>query len=55
MRIGILIQNWRRIQDIGIRDTAKMIGISHSTLSRVERGENTDSATLTKILKWILE
>ena len=54
MRIGV-IENWRRIQGIGIRDTAKMIGVSPSTLSRVENGEKCDSETLSKILFWLLE
>lgn len=53
MRIGNLINSWRRIQDIGIRDAAKMIGMSASTLSRIENGENFDAQTMAKILTWL--
>jgi len=55
VRLGILINRWRRVEDIGIQDVAKRIGISASTLSRIENGEATDSKTLTKVLAWILE
>lgn len=37
----------------GIRETAKMIGISPATLSRVERGHLPDLMTFKKICKWL--
>lgn len=37
----------------GVRDVAKEIGISHSTLSRVERGFLPDLVTFGKICKWL--
>jgi len=55
MRIGLLINNWRRIQGIAIRDAARMIGVSASTLSRIERGEDVDGASFRKIMIWIFE
>ena len=37
----------------GVRDVAREIGISHSTLSRVERGYLPDLETFSKICKWL--
>ncbi|MCC7169904.1 MAG: helix-turn-helix transcriptional regulator [Planctomycetes bacterium] len=37
----------------GIREVAKEIGISHATLSRVERGFLPDLETFGKICKWL--
>jgi transcriptional regulator with XRE-family HTH domain len=37
----------------GVRETAREIGISHSTLSRVERGYLPDLETFSKICKWL--
>jgi transcriptional regulator with XRE-family HTH domain len=37
----------------GIRETAKLIGISPATLSRVEKGNVTDLETFRKICNWL--
>ena len=37
----------------GIRETAKTIGISHGTLSRLERGHLPDLETFAKVCKWL--
>jgi len=37
----------------GVRETAREIGISHATLSRVERGYLPDLETFSKICKWL--
>jgi len=37
----------------GVRETAKEIGISSATLSRVERGHHPDLETFKKICKWL--
>jgi transcriptional regulator with XRE-family HTH domain len=55
MRIGELIRLWRVENRYGIREAAKLIGVSSATLSRVERGEGMDAQTLAKLLNWILE
>lgn len=39
---------------MNVRDAAKVIGTSHATLSRIERGFNTDAATLIRVLDWLL-
>jgi transcriptional regulator with XRE-family HTH domain len=54
MRLGQLILNWRIMERWSLRDAAKEIGVSYTTLSRVERGEAMDGVTLAAILKWIV-
>lgn len=39
--------------DRGIREVAREIGISHATLSRVERGHLPDLENYQKICKWL--
>jgi transcriptional regulator with XRE-family HTH domain len=38
---------------VGIRETAKSIGVSPATLSRVERGHMPDLDTFGKICRWL--
>ena len=53
MRLGEVIRKWRRSSDLTIADAARQIGLTVPTLSRVERGEAMDAATLAKILIWL--
>ena len=53
MRLGKVIKGWRERQKLGIRAVALDIGISHGTLSRVERDEHVDGKTLVKLLFWL--
>lgn len=55
MMVGTMIRCWRRIEDIGIRDAARQIGVSHGTLSRIERGDQMDAYTMMKLLRWLFE
>jgi transcriptional regulator with XRE-family HTH domain len=54
MRLGQVIKKWRVMSELGIREVAKAIGTSPATLSRLERGEDTNGETLAQILKWLL-
>ena len=54
MRLGLMIVDFRNVECMGVREAAKQIGISAATLSRIERGENCDGATLIKVLAWVL-
>lgn len=54
MRLGKVIRYWRKMSDIGIREAASQIGISHGTLSRIERGEAMEGETLAKVLGWLM-
>lgn len=53
MRIGKLILAYRLLENLGIREVAKEIGVSHGTLSRIERGETVDHATFIKLFNWL--
>lgn len=53
MNIGTVLRRWRRGEDLGVREAAKRLGISHGTLSRIERGEKMDADTLLKIFCWL--
>jgi transcriptional regulator with XRE-family HTH domain len=55
MRLGKVIRYWRKMSDIGIREAAQQIGISHGTLSRIERGEAMEGETLAKVLGWLMQ
>lgn len=54
MRLGTVIRKWRNMSELGIRAVAKDMGVSHGTLSRVERDEPMDAVTLIKVFRWLL-
>ncbi len=55
MRLGPVIAGYRWANRIDLRDLAKEIGTSPSTLSRFENCKSSgDGETLAKILKWLL-
>jgi len=54
-QLGEVINCWRAVRHIGIHEAAKVIGVSHATLSRVERGEPADGKTVVKILFWLMD
>ena len=53
MNLGRVLAGYRNAVPLSVRDLAAQIGISHSTLSRIERGMPCDSGTLSKILLWL--
>lgn len=53
MKLGEVIRRWRKTSDLGIREVALDIGVSHGTLSRIERGEEMTGDTLAKVLTWL--
>lgn len=54
MRLGPVLADWRFARRIGVREAAKMMGVTQSTLNRIERGYPCDSVTLAKILAWLM-
>lgn len=54
MQVGEVIKKWRVMSERGIRDVAKEIGTSPATLSRLERGEDTNSQTLARVIVWLV-
>jgi transcriptional regulator with XRE-family HTH domain len=55
MKIGEVMRSWRQKRDLGVREAAQMIGVSHGTISRIERGEQIDATTMIKLLRWLFE
>ncbi len=53
MRIGIILRKWRLINEITTRTLALELGISASTLNRIENGMVIDGPTLMKIFNWL--
>ncbi len=55
MRLGEAIKSYRatRVPSMGIRAAAKEIGISPTTLSKVERGHMPDQKALQSIWGWL--
>ena len=54
MRIGDVLRKWRKMSDFTLKDAAKEIGVTLSTLARIESGEMMDGETLAKILTWLI-
>jgi transcriptional regulator with XRE-family HTH domain len=54
MKLGLALSGYRDSRSLTVRALAKQIGVSHATLSRVERGYACDSGTLAKIMVWLL-
>ena len=48
----IVLENRRRRQ-ISLREAARELGVSFSTISRVERGEDFNSRILPDLLRWL--
>jgi transcriptional regulator with XRE-family HTH domain len=53
--LGRVVRSWREKEGITIREAAKIIGFSYSTLSRIENGLTVDGRNLTKLLLWLLQ
>lgn len=53
--LGLCLRLYRQRKDLSVRQVAPGIGISHATLSRIERGYPTDQATFLKILNWLVQ
>lgn len=52
--LGEVLRAWRIRHGIGIREAARIMGISAATLSRVENNAHYDAITLVKIWDWLL-
>lgn len=48
--LGNLLKTWRLKHDLTLRDLANEIGISHTTLMRIEEGRNCDATTFYEIM-----
>lgn len=52
--VGRLLRLYRSVNEIGCLELARDLGISHATLSRVERGHAMDLDTWLKVQSWLL-
>lgn len=53
MRVAELITNWRFIKKYSLRDAAEEMGLSASSLLRIEKGKVPDGETLIKLINWL--
>lgn len=53
--LGRVLKLWRNVRDLTTRDFAIELGISHSTLSRIENGKPMELTTWLKIQNWLLK
>ena len=54
MNLAAVIAGWRWAKRMTLRDASLVIGISHSTMSRLERGQALDGHSLRAVLCWLL-
>jgi len=55
MRLGEILRKWRIVEERPVRDLAAEIGISASTLYRIEHGEAMDAVTFLTLLAWLTQ
>ena len=54
LRVGRVLQVYRTVHEISLRNLGKQMGVSASTLCRIERGDGVaDWPTMWKILTWL--
>ncbi len=51
--LGETLKARREHLSLGLREAAKLAGVSHATLSRVERGEDPDIPNFAKLCQWL--
>lgn len=52
---GVALMIFRHNKRIGLRELAKILGISISTLSRIERGRNCLAADFLTYVQWMIQ
>jgi transcriptional regulator with XRE-family HTH domain len=53
-RLGTMLALYRTSRDISLRDMARESGLSHATLSRIERGYALDALTMIDVWVYLL-
>lgn len=54
MRLGPVIRRWRKMEERDLREVAEEIGITPSTLSRLESGQTPNGETLSAVVCWLI-
>jgi len=55
VKLGEVLNYWRRIDGRSLRDVAAEIGIGVATLSRIERGQSMDGETIVRLFVWLFK
>ena len=53
--LGAVLQKWRLMNMLGMREAAKLIGISSATYARIEWGYSIEAKTLMIVFNWFLK
>lgn len=51
--LGETVKAKREHQRVTLREAAKLAGVAHATISRVERGQDPDFRTFARLCKWL--
>lgn len=51
--LPMLVREHRRRRGVSLRAAARELGVSFSTLDRIERGEDYNSRSLPDLLRWL--
>jgi transcriptional regulator with XRE-family HTH domain len=54
MNIGPVLKTWRHREELTLKEASVRMGVSISTLQKVESGKPLDGKTLAAILRWML-
>jgi predicted transcriptional regulator len=55
MPLGEMLKLYRQKHRLGVRAMAELLGVSHATVSRIERGYGCDGNSLVKIVNWMFK
>lgn len=55
MNLQQLFVDYRKQRGLSLREAAKRIGISHSTLGRFEKGKELKTEQFAKIMTWLFQ
>lgn len=53
MRIGTVLHKWRINAGFTVREIGNQIGVSASTISRIENGEDISASAMLAVIVWL--
>lgn len=51
--LPVIVRNVRRSRGLSVRAVGRAIGVSMSTISRIENGEDCNTVSLVAVLRWL--
>lgn len=54
MRLAKMLKLMRVTESLGVREQAKLIGVSPATISRIENGLPVDATSVIKLMVWLI-